>query len=747
MRAKALMAVLLIAFLLQFFAPVAMAQESQPLITAIEIRGLKRIEEGSVKKHITSQVGAPLSPEKVTQDIKNIYQTGYFDDVKVDAEPFEGGLKLIYIVKEKPSILRFNFSGNKGIEASKLKEQVTISAGSIADPVLINDNAIKLRDYYEKEGYGLAEVIPVLKYERQGVLLTYLIKEGPKVKIKKVIIRGNKAISSGELKKAMKSTTWGLVSFITKKGYFKRADVMADSDRIKEVYFNHGYIQAAVSEPVIRFSKDRKWATLVYHVSEGGRFRVSKIEFSGNKVFATDELRKLLETRTGQPVSRAKIRDDVVAMTEKYSERGYAVVSVNPDVVPDLEKKTAEVFYQIEEGDIYHIGRIDISGNIKTRDYVIRREILLNEGDTFNSRLLKRSYERINNLNFFDNVQMQPEPVPEKKKVNIDVKVRERPTGFLSVGGGYSSVDHLIGMVDLTQGNLGGRGQYVKASAQLGGRSSTYEITFRDPYVLGTNYSMSTSVYRTSRDYLDYSRNATGGEIGLGRNLNDYWNANVLYRLENATIYGIQNGASPLVLDQAGTRLTSSISPGIVRDSRDNFLDPHTGSRNSAYLTFAGIGGDNKYLKFEVDSSWYLPVTKTTTLALRGRYGYSTGVFGQPVPLYERFYVGGIYTVRGLGYGEGGPKDVNGQPIGGKQQIIFNTDYIFPLITDLKLKGVVFFDTGTAYDTAPDFRYTSGVGIRWISPMGPIRLEWGYNLDKRPGEKSSRFEFAFGTFF
>jgi len=738
-----------IVFLLLFAFSTFDARAEGPNVTAIEIRGLKRIDEGAARRRISQEVGLPLAPEKITEDIKNIYQTGYFEDVRVDAEPFEGGLKLIYVVKEKPSIVRVEFSGNKEIEDSKLREQMNISTASIADAVLINDNAIKIRAYYESEGFGLAEVVPVLREVGEGqVTLVYLINEGPRVKIKEMEFDGNKALSDRELKKAIKSSERGIFSFITKGGYYKKGEVSGDVERIKDAYFNKGYIQAVVSEPQLEFSPDRKRAMVRFKVSEGEKFRVSDVRFTGNKVFGAEDLLKAARLKKGEPVSRKELRADVVSLTEKYAEIGYAVANVSPELVPDPAKKEADVVHHIEEGDIYTIGKIEVSGNVKTRDYVIRREVLLDEGDTFNSKLLRRSYQNINNLNFFESVDLKPQPIPGEKSVDLDIDVVERPTGFLSVGGGYSSVDKLIGTIDLSQGNLGGRGQYLKVRAELGGSSSFYEVSFREPWLFGKRLSLTTSVYKQTRDYLEYEREATGFELGLGKRITEDWRVSATYKLEQAEITDVLETASASVKEQEGKRLTSSISPAIARDTRDNYLDPHSGSRNSLHMTFAGLGGDNKFVKAIVDSSWYIPLG-ANTLSFRGRYGFGTGVFGEALPLYERFYVGGIYTIRGLGYGEAGPRDPQtGEPIGGKNEIIVNADFVFPILAELKLKGVVFFDAGQAFDSSPDaIRYTTGLGVRWISPMGPIRLEWGYNIAPKEDEKPSRFEFAFGTFF
>jgi outer membrane protein insertion porin family len=742
-------------FVLLFFnivlIPWLIYAQELPVINSIEIKGLKRIDESSVKSKITQKEGDPISQEKTNEDIKNIYKMGYFDDVRADIEPFEGGIRLIYVVKEKPTIMKIEFQGNKEFDDSKLKEKITITTGSFADQVLIQDNANKLRAFYEEEGYWLSNIVPVIKtISPEAVSLTYQIEEGPKVKIKKINIEGNKAISAGKIKGAMETKEWWLLSFITSSGYFKKDRMELDIERIRDLYFNNGYIQVAVGEPRIQLTDDKKGMIITIPVSEGDRFKISSIEFSGNKVFSDDEIKKRIKMQPDNYFSKENLKKDILSISELYSEDGYALITVTPDLIPDETKKIVKLILSIDEGDKYNIGRIEISGNTKTRDKVIRREVRFDEGDVFNSALLRRSYEMINNLNFFETVEIIPKPQPENKKVDIDIKVKERPTGFFSVGGGYSSVEKFIAMVDLTQGNLFGKGQLVKIRAELGGRTSYYDITFRDPWFLDKPISFSANVYKTTRQYIEYDKKATGFGVSFGKYFSEYLWGDIAYNFEDADIYNISDDASKIIKDQEGKRTTSSITPSLVRDSRDNFLDPSRGSRNSIYITYAGIGGSNKFVKGEIDSAWYFPLG-TTTLMLRGRFGYSDGIFGKELPLYERFYVGGIYTIRGLGFGEAGPRDEEtGEPIGGTEELIFNTEYIFPIVSELRLKGVVFFDAGNSYESFKEFgtlRYTTGLGIRWISPFGPIRLEWGYNIKRKPDERSNRVEFAFGSFF
>jgi len=741
---------LLLLFSLVTFSGVLFAQEL-PVIKSIEIKGLKRFEESAIKPKITQRAGETISQDKTSEDIKAIFKMGYFDDVRAEIEPFEGGIKLIYVIREKPTIVRIEFQGNEEFDDSKLKEKITITTGAIADEVLIQDNADKLRTFYEEEGYWLSSIVPVIKMINPNeVSLTYQIVEGPKVKIKKIHIEGTKAFSEDKIKKLIETKERWLFSFLTGSGYYKKDRMDLDIEKIRDFYLNDGFIKVAVTEPEVHLTDDKEGMMITMRISEGEQYKISSIEFSGNKVFDDMAIQKRITLKPDTPFSREILRKDVFSISELYSENGYAITTITPDLIPDEGKKLVKVLLKIDEGDKYRIGRIEISGNTKTRDKVIRREVRLDEGDVFNSALLKRSYERINNLNFFENVELSPKPRIEEKLLDLDIKVKERQTGFLSVGGGYSSIDRFIAMIDLTQGNLFGGGQFIKFRGEFGGRSTLYEISYKDPWFLDKPVSFTTSIYRTTRKYIDYEKKATGFGVSFGKNFSEYWWGDLGYNLETATIFNIAENAPNIIKEQEGTRITSSITPSIVRDSRNNYLDPSRGSRNSLYITYAGIGGTNYFLKSGVDSAWYFPIWSSAFM-IRGRFGYATGIWGKELPLYERFYVGGIYTVRGLGFGEAGPRDKDTRDvIGGTEELIFNTEYIFPLVSEVRLKGVLFFDAGNAYESFKKFgtlRYTTGAGVRWISPIGPIRLEWGYNLDQKPGENKSRFEFTFGTFF
>ncbi len=751
MLARSIFILTLFLVSIHLFSGPAYSQEV-PVVTAIEIKGVKRIEEGSVKTKISQKIGEPLSDEKTSDDIKAIFKMGYFDDVKVNMEPFEGGLKLIYMVEEKPTIIKVDFQGNKEYDDSRLKEKITLTAGAISDITLINDNTIKLRAFYEDEGYYLAKVVPVLRKAGKGeVVLTFQIDEGEKVKIREIRIEGNKAISAGKIKDAMKTKVRGWLSFIFGTGYYKKDEMKADIDRIRDVYYDKGYIKVTVGDPVLQLVDDKRGMKISIQVSEGDQFKVTSVEIAGNKTYKEDELRKLIKLSSGKVFDKSVLSKDVVAISEKYANNGFALVSVFPDLVPDENNKTVRVVFRITEGDKYTVGKISISGNTKTRDKVIRREIRLDEGDTFDASSLKRTYDRLKNLQYFETVDLSPKPRHDEKVVDLDVDVKEKSTGSISLGGGYSTFEHFMVMLDVSQINLEGTGRGLRAKGELGSKGSYYELSYRDPWFQDKPIALNASIYKTYRVYGDFDSKATGFSVSLSKNFWEYWAVSLGYSLEQANIYNIVTTASPIVTDQAGTRLTSAISPALVRDTRDNFQDPTRGSRNSLGFSFAGLGGSNDYIKGLADSSWYFPITASTTFMVRGRLGYAEGLFGKEVPLYERFYLGDISTIRGINYGDAGPKDVNGQPIGGLRELIFNTEYIFPISSEYKFKGLVLFDAGRAYVAneilGTNLDYTAGFGIRWISPMGPIRVEWGSNLNRKHGEASSKVGFTFGSSF
>ncbi len=743
--------------LLSFFFLIAGDIETQaepiPTIKALEIKGNDKISTATILSKIRSTEGSVFSRDAVKEDIKNLYKIGYFEDIRIEIESYEGGVKLFFIFIEKPTVTSIDFQGNDEIETEKLRENITITAGAVSNMSLILDNVQNIISFYQSEGYWLISVVPIVRdVTEDAVALTYRIDEGPKVVIRGIEIEGNNAIPDERVMKAMKTKKRWFLSFMTGSGIYKKDQIAEDMERIRRLYHSEGYIYVAMSEPEIKLSPDRKKLYLKMSLSEGDRYNVEDIKIQGNTVYTTDELFALITISAGQIFNRTALRSDIDSIIDKYMDKGYARADVNPVININPKEKTVSITLSVTEGEIFSVGRINISGNTKTRDKVIRREMRLDEGDTFNKNLLKRSYQRLNNLNYFESVDINPIPRPEDHFIDMEIRVKEKLTGMLSFGGGYSSIDSFMIMGEISQSNLFGKGYQIKLKADHSGRRTNYNLSFRDPWFMDRPISASIGVYNDSTEYPDYDKRATGGYIGFGKEFSEYVGGRISYSIEEANITDLSEGASIIIKEQEGKRLTSSISPSIWKDTRDNYIDPSTGRRTAFYTTIAGLGGDNYFVRSVIDSVSFYPLFWKTVFSIRGRLGYATGYNDEKLPLYERFYVGGINTIRGLGFGEGGPRNENDEIIGGDLEAILNAELIFPIAKEAGLKGVFFYDYGGAFDTdndisANDLRSTAGFGARWFSPFGPIRLEWGFNLDARKDEKSSRIEFSMGGLF
>ena len=405
----------------------------------------------------------------------------------------------------------------------------------------------------------------------------------------------------------------------------------------------------------------------------------------------------------------------------------------------------------IEQGPQVSVERINITGNTKTRDKVIRREMKLVEGDLFNATKMARSKARINNLGFFEAVDIKTLAGSEDSLMNINVEVKERPTGTFSVGAGYSSVDGFVMQGSVTQENFLGRGWRMNLAASLGGDSTTYQLGLTDPYFLDTRWTLGFDVYQTDREWDDFSEKSQGIALKAGHPIGEYSRFLSIYRYEEKDIYDVDPLASNDIKDEEGKSTLSSITNTYNYNTTDNRLDPSKGLAFEASWELAGLGGTQKFSKYILDARHFWPWRWGTVFSVHGQIGYVHSLNDEDVPIEERFFLGGIYTIRGFDSREVGPRDENGDYTGAEKQSYFNFEYIFPLVKEANLKGVIFFDVGNAWGDNEDFfsswRYSTGAGVRWNSPLGPLRLEWGYNLDPESYEDNSRLDFTIGRFF
>ncbi len=761
-------------------------------VTLIEVQGNKRIETATILAKIKTKEGGIFSLAQIKEDIKTLYQLGHFEDIQVKTEGFEKGLRVIFFVKEKPLIRDISFEGNEELTTEKLKEGMTLLPRTAFNIQLIQESAEKIRLKYQDSGYYDAVVVPLITELRGGDRnVVFYIEEGDKVKLSEILITGNKALTSDEIKSPLKTQEHGFFSFLGRSGTLRTEELKEDLETIRNLYYNKGYIQVQVDEPVIRQRTETKRARTwlpdeeryVYgklttytledelvvsiNVKEGDQFKVGSVTLKGNTILSDNELEKEIKLKKGDTFSREVLRQDVNRIMDRYDGIARPFASVVPLFNIDQEKKTVAVNIDIQEGGEVRIGRINIAGNTKTRDKVIRREIRLDEGDLYSKKALKRSYERLNNLNFFETVEIVPERRLQEPVMDLDVKVKEKMTGTLSLGGGYSSVDKLVGIAEVTQGNLGGRGQLLKFKTQWGGKHRILMLSFMEPYLFDEPVWGRVDVYRQMQVYDGYTLDSDGVALAVGKNFDEYLSGSVRYSLDQSKARDITVTPMPFVLQQQlefyGTAATTSaITVSLTRDSRDYYLDPKTGSKNTIFVEYAGgpLGGDPSFIKSVADSAWYFPMFWDTVFMVRGRIGMVGSLIDKPIPIGDRFFVGGSGTVRGFRPGTAGPVDVLGNRVGGNKELIFNAEYNFPLVPAARLKGVIFYDMGRAFDDGTsqkqdepdrisfrDFKHAWGWGFWWLSPLGPLRFEWGYILHKKPEDQASQFEFSIGTLF
>ncbi|TKB75852.1 MAG: outer membrane protein assembly factor BamA [Nitrospira sp.] len=736
-------------------------------VTAIEIRGNKRIELPAIVGRLTLKPGDPYTPENVRGQIKILYETGFFEDVQMETQSGSGGVVLVFLVREKPFITEIVFDGNKALSDDKLKEKITIKSQAFLDQPQAKESAEKIRLAYQGDGYFNCRVIPVVQdLGEDRKRLTFLIIEGEKARVRTVNFDGLHAATKEEMFKVMATREWipwyGLVtqlkvpSALSDAGVLKREEMNSDVERIKEVLLNKGYLNVRVGLPTVELSDEKKWFVVTYPVMEGEPFTIGEIGFRGNTVFEDPELRQGLKMKEGEIFQRQKLRDEVTRLNDLYGGRGYSFADVSPNVIPNTAERTASVVLTIKEGEMMRIRQINIHGNEKTKDNVIRREIRVDEQDVIDTPALKRSFQRLNNLNFFETVEILPAQVGVDK-VDLNVRVKEKPTGQFSVGGGFSTLDQVVAIADITEGNLGGNGWMGRVRGQLGARRQIGLVTFRNPYVNDSLTSMQLDVYRTATNYITYFETKTGASVTLGRYLSEYTSGSVSLFAEELNFKnpaeGICPDRFPLVCSQLGNQSTTGFRTTLARDTRDYFMDPRNGWRAAVGFDLGTpyLGGTNNFYKYHIDVIKYTPLPFDMRFAIRARYGAAVGIEGEPIPLTERYFVGGINTIRGFKFGRAGPVTTSNSLLGATKQLIFNNDLIFTISADAKLNGVIFFDYGKGFDDNEELstklRKTVGFEGRWISPFGPLRAAYGINLDPRPGEAKGAFEFTIGTLF
>lgn len=726
--------------------------EREMRIDTISPEGNRRIDSGAILRKISSRAGGAYNPATLREDLKAIYAMGYFNDVQINVTDGANGKKVVFKVVEKPTIAAVTFSGIDELEEKDVKSAANIREHFILNPAAVTTGAEAIKELYKSKGFYNTQVTSEITYPSdQGAVIAYTIVEGKKIYIKEISFEGNTAFDDDELEDEIETSEKGFFSWITASGLLEMDKIKQDVGKIVAFYNNHGYLETRIGEPVIR--QEGKWLYLTFNIDEGPRYKVGTIDVSGDLITDKQNLIDLLSIRKEEYMNRGALREDALAVTDFYAEQGYAFAEAKPEFKKSVSGNRIDVNFQIKKGDLVYINRIIIKGNTRTRDNVIRREILVAEGGIFNSKALRDSSKALQRLQYFDEVNITPEPTIEPARMNIIIDVKERSTGTFSIGVGYSSVDDIILTGSISENNFLGRGDQLEFSANIGGSSSRYNLGYTNPHLYDSPLSWGADLFNTEREYDDYTKESLGGALRLGYPLYEKWKIFGNYTYTDTDLSDIDDDASFIIKESTKVPISSSVEVSLVRDTRDKTFAATEGAKHQVSTQYAGgpFAGDAQFTKVEASTSWYFPLFWKTVFHAKGAAGQVFENETDKLPVYDRFYLGGINTVRGFEFGKISPVE-DGDRIGGDKMWYTNLEFIFPIIEEHGIQGLTFFDAGQVYNdgvdwTLEDFEKAAGLGIRWLSPMGPISVVWGVNLAPEDDEDQSVFDFSLGGTF
>ncbi|MCE5262680.1 MAG: outer membrane protein assembly factor BamA [Deltaproteobacteria bacterium] len=724
---------------------------SDERIVRVEFKGNRKIESSAINQVIKSVPGNIFNDADLSADIKSIFRMGYFDDVSAEVTDVPEGKVVTFVVEEKPLIAEIRIRGNKAVKKDDIEGAMSVRSRQTVNPEKLTADMQKIKDLYDSKGFYNAEIGYTIEKAagERDVNVVVNIVENEKLFIREIGFEGNRTFTSKELKNMMTTNEWGIFHFFTDSGLLKKDQLKQDIGKLGGFYMNNGFINVQIGEPVITY--ERNGIKIKIPISEGKQFRVGKVAITGDELQTPRaDLLIRLQIRKKDFYDREAIMKDMDYLTQVSNDEGYAGADIVPRTEPDEKTQTVDVTFDIRKGQLVYFNRINITGNSKTRDKVIRRELSVVEGTLYSRTRLKNSYMALNQLRYFEEIDFQSEKGPDETLTDVNIRVKEKATGIFSVGAGYSALDHAVVSAQVSQQNLFGRGQILSLKASIGSSSQLYDISFTEPWLFDMPLWSKADIWNLYREYDTYNLDSRGFGATLGYPLWPYVTGYVGYRLSTNNVKDILSGASYYIQKQAGETTSSGVTFTLARDSTDDQIFPSTGSRNSASVEYTGgpFLGDVSYTRYGASSAWFFPLPLDTVIGARARIGAIKGNEGKDVPIYERYYLGGIGTLRGLR--SVGPTDpATGEVIGGLSMLCFNFDYVFPLIKNAGMKGVLFFDTGNTWEEGihlNDMRKTAGIGIRWYSPIGPLRLEWGYVLDRKEDESPSRWEFTIGMF-
>lgn len=728
-------------------------------IEDIRVEGTQRIEPETVRSYLKLAPGDTFDPIRLDDALKSIFATGLFADVTLRRQ----GNFLIVTVVENPIINRIAFEGNRRIDDETLEAETELRPRIVFTRTRVQNDVQRIVELYRRSGRFGATVEPkVIQLDQNRVDLAFEIDEGPKTEIYSVNFIGNKVFSDGSLRGEVTTTESAFWRILSTTDTYDPDRLAFDRELLRRFYLSEGYADFRVVSAVAELAPDRQGFVITFTVDEGQRYRFGTIDITTTlKNLDPEVLRDDLKTEEGEWYDATAIEDSIELLTERLSNLGFAFVDVRPRTERDRENLTVSLVYDIQEGPKVFVERIEIQGNVRTLDKVVRREFRLVEGDAFNSAKLRRSRQRIQNLGFFKTVEVNNEQGSTPDKTVVTVEVEEQSTGDLSFGAGFSSTGGVLGNVGLRERNLLGRGQDLRLNFSLSTETSTLNLSFTEPYFLDRNLSVGVDAFRTTveQDESSFDEERLGGSLRAGYDLAENTRQVWRYTAQREDIRDVDNDASEIIQDDEGKRFLSSISQQITYDTRDSRFDPRTGEVVSVSTEFTGLGGDVTFIKGTLGGGYYLPIAENITGAIKGELGQVTGI-GSDTRVGDRFFISPD-ALRGFEFAGVGPRDADtDDALGGKRFYTGTVEFSFPLglPEEFQIRGRVFTDMGAAWDidgktsgvevddsSAP--RVASGVGFSWVSPLGPVLVDLGFPLIKEDFDKKEVLKFSFGTRF
>jgi outer membrane protein insertion porin family len=724
------------------------------IIADIRIKGNQRIESDAILRMIQSKIGSVFQPKQLSEDLRAIYGMGYFDDLRVDAQPDPKGKIITFHVKEKATIRRIKFKGNKHFNDDKLKENLTISTGSILNIYKIRNNIDLIVNLYKEDNYHQVKVdYSSRNLDNNQTDLQFIIDEGERLYITNVNFVGNQTFTDKQLKKEISTSPKGFFYWLTSSGDLDKATLDQDVARLNAFYHNKGYIRARIGDPQIDILEDEIHVAI--KIDEGPRFKVGGIDVSGDLIFPKETLLKQLHIGDEDYFNREKLQHDVIALTDLYGDEGYAYADVAPQVIENKEQLLVDVTYRIQKKQQVYFEDIFITGNTRTRDKVIRRELWVHEQEMFSGKALKRSIRNLYRLDYFEDIKVKTLRGDDDDKMVLNIDVKEKPTGNFSFGAGFSSEENLFLLGGVSMRNFLGRGQTLKFNGQIGAATTRFTFSFTEPWLFDTHLSFTGLLYNQEKDYDEYDVNSMGGGVRFSYPIFDYTRFYWGYTYDISEVDDIDDDAADTIWELEGRNATSSVSIGVGYDSRDRTFNTTEGSKHSINFEYAGLGGDIGFNKTKVETGWYFPLYKGVVGFIHGKAGVVLeNSKDKLLPDYEKFYLGGINSLRGFDYRGVHLTEINEKgeesKVGGELMTQLNFELIIPLYSKMGFMGVVFYDTGNVYEDQidlGDLRSSWGYGIRWYSPIAPIRIEYGNIIDPRDDEEDGRWEFTLGGAF